>query len=276
MWKLLELWEASGRTQDELFDRVIGGMNFTPARPAYEDMRDGILASTTSTAEACVVWNAFAQFGIGEGADGVETCRGFFCRISVTQSFVVPSSCSGGGDPNTAPVVSISSPTPNASFVGGTSITFTGSANDTQDGNISSSLAWTSSRDGAIGNGASFTSSTLSVGSHTITAGVTDDGGLTGSAAVTITVTDPGGGGEPTIALDAVGRKVKGVQHADLSWSGATSTSIDIFRNGVSIVTTTNDGAHTDNIGAKGGGSYIYKVCEAGTTVCSPEKTVVF
>ena len=52
----------------------------------------------------------------------------------------------------------------------GDNITFTGTATDTEDGNISGSLAWTSSRDGNIGSGASFSTTTLSVGTHTVTA----------------------------------------------------------------------------------------------------------
>lgn len=274
MWKLLELWETSGRSQDSLFDVVIDGMNYTPSRPAYEDMRDGILAAAATQAEDCVIWEAFAQFGIGEGANGTESCRVFSCSVSVTESFVVPSVCSSGGG-NTAPVVSISSPTNNASFESGMSISFAGSATDTQDGTISSSLLWTSSRDGAIGSGDSFGSTLLTVGTHTITATATDSGGLSGSAAVTISVTESGGG-EPAISLSATGRKIKGVQYVDLAWSGATSTSIDIWRNGVKFLTTPNDGTHTDNTGTKGGGSYTYKVCEAGTTTCSPDRTVVF
>ena len=90
MWKLLQLWEASGRTQDALFDTVIDGMNYTPARPAYEDMRDGILAASPTQAEDCIIWEAFASLGIGEGADGVETCSVFGCTATVKQSFAVP------------------------------------------------------------------------------------------------------------------------------------------------------------------------------------------
>jgi len=49
-----------------------------------------------------------------------------------------------------------------------------------------------------------------------------------------------------------------------------------VFRNGSKITTTANDGAHTDNINKKGGGSYTYKVCEAGTSTCSTERTTTF
>ena len=95
MWRLLALWESAGYTQDQLFDYVVDGMNYTPARPAYEDMRDGILAAVPTAAQDCIVWNAFSQFGIGEGADGRVTCYfGIFCTAPViTESFTKPATC---------------------------------------------------------------------------------------------------------------------------------------------------------------------------------------
>jgi uncharacterized protein YjdB len=90
----------------------------------------------------------------------------------------------------TAPIVTITSPTNGTSSVAGTSISFSGSALDVPDGDLSAGLSWTSSLDGPIGNGASFSKANLSVGTHTITASVTDSGGLNGSAQVTITVTE--------------------------------------------------------------------------------------
>jgi hypothetical protein len=62
----------------------------------------------------------------------------------------------------------------------------------------------------------------------------------------------------------------------DLSWSGATSTNVDIHRNGMVIATTGNDGSYTDSIGARGHGTYTYQVCEAGTNTCSNQVTVTF
>ncbi len=88
-----------------------------------------------------------------------------------------------------------------------------------------------------------------------------------------------GGGGEPPsggIVLSATGYKVQGRQHADLTWSGATSSSVDVFRNNVKITTTANNGAYTDAIGQRGGGSYTYRICEAGSSVCSNQVTVSF
>ena len=95
IWRLLGLWEAAGYTQDQLLDYVVDGMNYTPAKPAYEDMRDGILAAVPTAAQDCLVWSAFSQFGIGVGADGRENCIfGIFCTsVTITESFAKPATC---------------------------------------------------------------------------------------------------------------------------------------------------------------------------------------
>jgi hypothetical protein len=56
-----------------------------------------------------------------------------------------------------------------------------------------------------------------------------------------------------------------------LTWSGAMGASVDILRGAALIVTTPNDGSHEDRVG---GGTYQYRVCNAGTTVCSNTATV--
>ena len=78
------------------------------------------------------------------------------------------------------------------------------------------------------------------------------------------------------ISLTATGYKVRGQRTVDLVWSGATSTSVDIYRNGNLIATTANDGFYTDSISGRGGGSFTYQVCEAGTNTCSNEAQVNF
>jgi hypothetical protein len=98
------------------------------------------------------------------------------------------SSCGGGGGGNTAPVVSISSPSEGGVFSRKQTITFTGSASDAEDGDISGDLTWTSDLAGVIGTGASF-GTKLGAGVHTITATATDTGDASGSASVTIEVT---------------------------------------------------------------------------------------
>jgi len=80
----------------------------------------------------------------------------------------------------------------------------------------------------------------------------------------------------PGITLSAVGYKVHGVNTVDLSWSGAISSQVDIYRDGIVRARTANDGFHTDSTGGRGQATYIYKVCEAGTSTCSNEVTMKF
>jgi hypothetical protein len=103
--------------------------------------------------------------------------------------------------PNDAPTVDIETPSDGASFDEGDPITFIGTAADTEDGNLTGSLSWSSSLDGAIGLGGSFSRSDLTPGLHAITASVTDSGGKNGSAQVTITVNSTNTA--PTVTIEA-------------------------------------------------------------------------
>ncbi len=93
-----------------------------------------------------------------------------------------------GAPPNIAPSVTIDAPVNNATFVSGESVTFAGTASDTEDGNLTESLTWNSSLDGVLGSGGSITSTSLSVGTHVITAAVTDGDGLSGSRSISVTI----------------------------------------------------------------------------------------
>ncbi len=94
----------------------------------------------------------------------------------------------GGGPVNSPPTVSIAAPSSGSVSTQGDSVSFSASASDAEDGSLSASIVWTSSLDGVIGSGASFSTSSLSVGTHSVTASVSDSGGLNASDAVTITV----------------------------------------------------------------------------------------
>jgi hypothetical protein len=78
------------------------------------------------------------------------------------------------------------------------------------------------------------------------------------------------------ITLSAAGRKVGGINTVRLTWSGATSANIDVYRDSVLIATTANDGSYTDSIGDYGRARYTYRVCEAGTQTCSNNARVTF
>jgi extracellular elastinolytic metalloproteinase len=269
MWKLLERWEQSGRSQDTLFDYIVDGMNYTPPAPAYEDMRDGILAAAPTAEEDCLIWTVFAEFGIGSGADGRASCNFFGCTVSITESFAIPSNACSPPPPNAPPAVVMTSPTNGSTYAQGVAVSFSGTATD-EDGSLTGSLTWTSSLQGTLGTGGSFSRSDLIQGTHVITASVTDSGGLTGSASSTITVTEP-------ITLTTRGYKVQGVRRVDLTWNGATGANVDVYADGLIVATTPNDGLFTHLLGGKGKGTFRYRVCDAGSTsVCSNVSTVVF
>ncbi|MBL8763728.1 MAG: S8 family serine peptidase [Phycisphaerae bacterium] len=86
------------------------------------------------------------------------------------------------------PTTTISTPTNGAAILEGVATTFTASANDPQNGDVSSSIIWTSSINGQFGTGASISSSSLSVGDHTITARAVDSSGYSGAAYIKVTV----------------------------------------------------------------------------------------
>ena len=117
---------------------------------------------------------------------------------------------------------------------------------------------------------------TASDGVHTLQARAYDAAGNVGvSATASVTVRNTV---VSTIRLTANGYKVRGQWKADLRWSGAPSAVVTVYRNGSVIVAeTTNDGFYTDTIiNRNGKGSYTYKVCDAGTGVCSAEVTATF
>jgi hypothetical protein len=65
------------------------------------------------------------------------------------------------------------------------------------------------------------------------------------------------------------------MQSVDLSWSGVSGTSLDVYR-GTTKWSTANDGKETDALNKKGSATYTYKVCVSGTNTCSNTATVVF
>jgi hypothetical protein len=108
---------------------------------------------------------------------------------------------------------------------------------------------------------------------------------------MTVAIQAPAGGATPTptptatatptatpgpIQLRAQGKKVGGINTSRLKWRGATSANVDVYRDGVVIATTPNDGLYDDSTGTTGQASFMYKVCEAGTGTCSNNVTVNF
>lgn len=167
----------------------------------------------------------------------------------------------GGTTPpveNTAPTLAISSPSNNSSFTLGDAITFTASASDAEDGNLSGSIVW-KLNGSVLYNGASFTKSDLPTGTHTLEASVVDSGGLTASQQVTVNVTEP----SSAQALSAT-ITTNAASYYNFARVYGTVTVVD--QNGapvpsasVSVLLTTANGTRTTFTGTTGSnGTYTF------------------
>jgi hypothetical protein len=182
------------------------------------------------------------------------------------------SSSTSSSSTNTAPSVTITSPANGLSVTAGTTISFSGSASDTQQGNLTSQLVWTSNLDGHIGSGGSF-GRQLSLGIHTVTASVTDGGNLTTQRSITVYSI---AAASTSATLTATARIASdGSRSTSLRWSGLVSAKVDVYRNGTRVSTKDNDGSARDPISSRG--SYTYKLCAQGsTTACTNQASVTF
>lgn len=145
---------------------------------------------------------------------------------------------------------------------------------DTSTDNDGSIVAW--SWDFGDGNTSTVQNPTHTYkasSTYTLTLTVIDDDGAPDTTQIDITVTEPA---TDAITLTLSGSKSRGRHVVDLSWSGANSGNVDIFKDGGLITPTLNDGAYTDNTGDRGEQTYIYQVCEAGTSTCSNQATITF
>ena len=89
---------------------------------------------------------------------------------------------------NDPPVVAISTPPDPTTLTDTESVTFTATSIDDHDGDISSSIVWSSDLDGVLHTGATFSTNLLSIGTHVITATSTDSGAKIGTDTVGVTI----------------------------------------------------------------------------------------
>ncbi|MEP6835505.1 MAG: S8 family serine peptidase [Gemmatimonas sp.] len=141
---------------------------------------------------------------------------------------------------NQAPSATISSPASGTSVALGTTLTFTGTGSDLEDGALSgASLKWTSNINGAIGSGSSFSTSALSVGTHTITLTVTDSQGLSSFVTRTVTVTAPVNQ-LPSVIISSPAAGTSVVQGTTLTFTGSATDPEDGTLGGSSLVWTSS------------------------------------
>jgi len=90
-WRLFQTFQSQGIPKGVLLDYIVDGMNFTPAGPSFEQMRDGILQSVANSGSGreCLIWDAFAHYGVGVGAIGKVKGK----IVVVHESFALPSEC---------------------------------------------------------------------------------------------------------------------------------------------------------------------------------------
>ncbi|MBS2025685.1 MAG: PKD domain-containing protein [Deltaproteobacteria bacterium] len=174
---------------------------------------------------------------------------------------------------NHAPVATITAPTSGSAFFVGQAIALAGSATDAEDGVIADAhLAWTSSKDGALGTGHALSLTTLTVGAHTLTLKATDAQGAQGAAQVsitvlaqntapTVTITAPASGSTFTQG-DTIGLRGSATDAEDGPLSGSAltwSSSLDgALGHGASLdFSSLRAGAHTITLSAADSGGRI-------------------
>ena len=195
--------------------------------------------------------------------------------------------------PNSAPTVQITSPASGTTVTAGTTLTFTGTAADAEDGNLAAGITWISSLHGTIGYGGSISTVGLKTGTHTITALVGDSKGASASTSIVIIVNP-----QNIMSLVAKTTVSKKRKYGRLGWGMTPATfaavfgkgkeiknkkgkvikrippvaNVDVYRNGVKVkrVKTKASGSLTDGPVAPNLKTAVYKVCVAGSTsLCS-------
>ena len=149
---------------------------------------------------------------------------------------------------------------------------FDASASYDSDGTISTYTWDFGDSSGVETADALFSHEYAAAGDYLVQLTVTDDLAATGFAESWISVSvaaDP-------FELSATSQKRRGSKSVQLTWSGALTTQVDIFRNGSFLTTTGNDGEYTDGSLPKRSKSATYQVCQAGEAVCSNEINVKF
>ncbi|MFW6199543.1 MAG: Ig-like domain-containing protein, partial [Gemmatimonadota bacterium] len=157
-----------------------------PFTGSASDEEDGDLSSE-------ITWTSDRDGELGTGASLERTLssgRSHRVTASVTDSDGVTATESVLVTVDAAPTVSITGPADGSTFEEGVPIPFEATASDPEEGNLASSIEWSSDLDGEVGSGASVSASTLSVGQHTVTATVTDGRDQSASDQITVTV-DP-------------------------------------------------------------------------------------
>lgn len=155
-------------------DNLISALNVTAISSNFQviDNAGLVLSGSTNTRTLTL-----SPQSAGLAAISITVSDG---TASVTETFQLTVS-------NAPPIVVIDSPADNIYVAVGTDIVFQATANDVEDGVISSSISWLSSLDGALGSGG-FITANLTQGVHSVSASVTDSFSASSVAGITINI----------------------------------------------------------------------------------------
>jgi putative Ig domain-containing protein len=174
----------------------------------------------------------------------------------------------------TPPTISIATPTSASSYTSSTaSISIGGTSSD----NVGvTQVTWTNSLGGsgtASGTTSwSAASIALQGGTNVITVTARDAAGNVGTDVLSVTYTPPVQSTPVVLTgqLVSSGRWKK----AQLSWTQAPWEGVSVYRNGVRIGRSSNDGSYSDSL--RNPGSYTYKVCNYTGTTCTNTVTLYY
>ena len=124
---------------------------------------------------------------------------------------------------------------------------------------------------GSDGWSLAWDTTTSADGEYTLRVTATDTAGQTAFDQRTVTVSN--GSTSQEIVLTINTSSMFTLLVVRLSWTGATTSTVDIYRNDSLRWTTGNDGSQAEVV-MMDSGSYSYMVCESGTSICSNVVTV--
>ncbi|MDX1282301.1 S8 family serine peptidase [Shewanella colwelliana] len=145
--------------------------------------------------------------------------------------------------------------------VDGLSVAFTNLSSDMNEDIVSYSWDF---GDGSTSSEMSPTYAYATAGAYTVSMTVTDAEGNSDVTDMQVEVF------EHSISAGVTRAKLsrRGSALVDLNWSGATGSSVVIYRDGTAIATTNNDGNYRDRF-ANAPASVTYQVCETESSLCS-------
>jgi hypothetical protein len=216
------------------------------------DAEDGDLGDTIAWAS-----NLDGALGVGRSL-GVSTLRSgtHLITASVTDSSGRTAHGSVTVVVNAGPTITIAAPADGTLSAPGDALVLSGAAEDPEDGDLGATIAWTSSLDGFLGTGSPLAVSTLSSGTHQITARVIDAGGKSAAASVgvvidaapSVVLTAPLDGltaspGDPVTMVATASDAEDGDLGAAVAWASDLDGPLGVGRS--LVVTTLRSGTHT-------------------------------